>query len=151
MAAGQTQHRFHEKLGTQGERVAIALSQELAGVVGADRQKPSGRPRLAGADLVSDGGRSSQCRADGTLYAMARRDQGNAAIGHYKPQSRTTACRPIRSRWPWRWPQAQRLFLDDRREADRIEGPFLRWPTARIIRLALRMEIRGGCGRCGSR
>ncbi|WP_348239960.1 glycine--tRNA ligase subunit beta, partial [Salmonella enterica] len=47
---------FHEKLGTQGERVArlVALARELAPNVGADPAKAERAARLAKADLVSE-------------------------------------------------------------------------------------------------
>ncbi|MBV9394615.1 MAG: glycine--tRNA ligase subunit beta, partial [Methylobacteriaceae bacterium] len=47
---------FHEKLGTQGERVKriAALARELAPLVGADPDKAARAARLAKADLVSE-------------------------------------------------------------------------------------------------
>jgi glycyl-tRNA synthetase beta chain len=47
---------FHEKLGTQGERVAriAALAKELAPIVGADPEKAERAARLCKADLVSE-------------------------------------------------------------------------------------------------
>ncbi|WP_164098295.1 glycine--tRNA ligase subunit beta, partial [Serratia marcescens] len=47
---------FHEKLGTQGERVAriAALAREIAPLVGADPDLAERAARLAKADLVTE-------------------------------------------------------------------------------------------------
>ena len=103
---------FHEKLGTQYERVEriAALAKELAphrrrrsGAGGARRASRQGRsrhrdgrriPRAAGPDgpLLRDA-----CRA--STHPSPRRSRSTTSRS-----ARPTACRPIRSRSPWRSP-----------------------------------------------
>ncbi|WP_420411874.1 glycine--tRNA ligase subunit beta [Roseibium sp.] len=85
--------KFHEKLGSVGERVQrlIALSAELAPLVGADAEKAKRGAELAKADLVSamvfefpelQG-------LMGRYYATAQGEDASVAIAveeHYKPQ-----------------------------------------------------------------
>ena len=84
---------FHEKLGTQAERVARikALARELAPVVGADPEQAERAAALAKADLVTDmvGEFPEMQGLMGRYYAL---DQGadpavaQAIEEHYRPQ-----------------------------------------------------------------
>ncbi len=84
---------FHEKLGTQGERVKRieALSRELAPVVGADVDKAARAAHLAKADLVSEmvGEFPELQGLMGRYYAAHQGEDGDVAAAieeHYKPQ-----------------------------------------------------------------
>ena len=84
---------FHEKLGTQGERVKriAALAKELAPIVGADAASPSARRRLCKADLVSEmvGEFPELQGLMGRYYARAQGEDASVAAAieeHYKPQ-----------------------------------------------------------------
>ncbi|MCJ2056066.1 glycine--tRNA ligase subunit beta [Methylobacterium sp. J-048] len=83
---------FHEKLGTQGERIAriAALAQELAPLVGADPVLAERAARLAKADLVTEmvGEFPELQGLMGRKYAALQGEHGSvcAAIEeHYKP------------------------------------------------------------------
>ena len=85
--------RFHEKLGTQGQRVEriAALARTLAPIVGADPDLAERAARLAKADLVSEmvGEFPELQGLMGRYYAAAQREEPSVAdaIGdHYKPQ-----------------------------------------------------------------
>ncbi len=84
---------FHEKLGTQGERVKRieALSRELAPVVGADVDKAARAASLAKADLVSEmvGEFPELQGLMGRYYAAHQGEDASVAAAieeHYKPQ-----------------------------------------------------------------
>ncbi len=84
---------FHEKLGTQGERVqrVAALARELAPIVGADPNKAERAARLAKADLVSEmvGEFPELQGLMGRYYAAAQGEDASVAAAveeHYKPQ-----------------------------------------------------------------
>ena len=84
---------FHEKLGTQGERVQriAALARELAPVVGADPDKAARAARLAKADLVTEmvGEFPELQGLMGRYYAAAQGEDAAVAAAveeHYKPQ-----------------------------------------------------------------
>jgi glycyl-tRNA synthetase beta chain len=84
---------FHEKLGTQGERVAriAALARELAPLVGADPDKAERAARLAKADLVTEmvGEFPELQGLMGRYYAAAQGEPADIAAAmeeHYKPQ-----------------------------------------------------------------
>jgi glycyl-tRNA synthetase beta chain len=85
---------FHEKLGTQAERIARIerLAAELAPLVGADVEKAKKRAaRLAKADLLTEVvGEFPKCRAlMGKYYALAQGEDASVAAAieeHYKPQ-----------------------------------------------------------------
>jgi glycyl-tRNA synthetase beta chain len=84
---------FHEKLGTQGERVkrVEALSRELAPIVGADPEKAARAARLAKADLVSEmvGEFPELQGLMGRYYAAHQGEDASVAAAieeHYKPQ-----------------------------------------------------------------
>ncbi len=84
---------FHEKLGTQGERVEriAALARELAPHVGADPDLAERAARLAKADLVSEmvGEFPELQGLMGRYYALAQgeeRSVADAIAEHYKPQ-----------------------------------------------------------------
>jgi glycyl-tRNA synthetase beta chain len=83
---------FHEKLGTQSERIERleALAQELAQTVGADREKAKRGARLAKADLLTDmvGEFPELQGLMGKYYALAQgedADTAGACEDHYKP------------------------------------------------------------------
>ncbi len=84
---------FHEKLGTQGQRVTriAALARELAPVVGADPDKAERAARLAKADLVSEmvGEFPELQGLMGRYYATHQGEDPSVAAAveeHYKPQ-----------------------------------------------------------------
>jgi glycyl-tRNA synthetase beta chain len=84
---------FHEKLGTQGERVERieALARELAPRVGADQDLAARAARLAKADLVSEmvGEFPELQGLMGRYYASAQGEEESVAAAieeHYKPQ-----------------------------------------------------------------
>jgi glycyl-tRNA synthetase beta chain len=84
---------FHEKLGTQGERVArvAALARELAPIVGADAGLAERAARLAKADLVTEmvGEFPELQGLMGRYYALAQNEEPSVADAieeHYKPQ-----------------------------------------------------------------
>ena len=84
---------FHEKLGTQGERVEriAALARELAPIVGADAGLAERAARLAKADLVTEmvGEFPELQGLMGRYYALAQGEEPSVADAieeHYKPQ-----------------------------------------------------------------
>ncbi|MBV9065883.1 MAG: glycine--tRNA ligase subunit beta, partial [Methylobacteriaceae bacterium] len=84
---------FHEKLGTQGERVKRieALARELAPSVGPDPEKAARAARLAKADLVSEmvGEFPELQGLMGRYYAAHQGEDADVAAAveeHYKPQ-----------------------------------------------------------------
>ncbi len=84
---------FHEKLGTQGERVKriVALARELAPLVGADPEKAARAATLCKADLVTEmvGEFPELQGLMGRYYAMAQGEDASVAAAceeHYKPQ-----------------------------------------------------------------
>ena len=84
---------FHEKLGTQGERVKriAALARELAPIVGADAEKAERAAILCKADLVSEmvGEFPELQGLMGRYYASAQGEDAGVAAAieeHYKPQ-----------------------------------------------------------------
>ncbi|WP_363349196.1 glycine--tRNA ligase subunit beta [Methylocystis echinoides] len=84
---------FHEKLGTQGERVKriAAFARELAPVVGADPEKAARAATLCKADLVSEmvGEFPELQGLMGRYYATAQGEDASVAAAceeHYKPQ-----------------------------------------------------------------
>ena len=84
---------FHEKLGTQGERVRriMALARELAPRVGADPVEAERAARLAKADLVSEmvGEFPELQGLMGRYYAAAQGEMpaiASAIEDHYRPQ-----------------------------------------------------------------
>jgi glycyl-tRNA synthetase beta chain len=84
---------FHEKLGTQGERVdrVIALARALASTVGADSAKAKRAAELAKADLVTEmvGEFPELQGVMGRYYAAAQDEDAAVAAAieeHYKPQ-----------------------------------------------------------------
>jgi glycyl-tRNA synthetase beta chain len=84
---------FHEKLGTQGERIARIerLAAEIAPVVGADVEKAKRAAKLAKADLLSEvvGEFPELQGLMGKYYALAQGEDPSVAAAseeHYKPQ-----------------------------------------------------------------
>jgi len=84
---------FHEKLGTQGERIARIerLAMKIAPLVGADVEKTERAARLAKADLLTEvvGEFPELQGLMGKYYALAQgEDASVAAVSeeHYKPQ-----------------------------------------------------------------
>ena len=84
---------FHEKLGTQGERIARieALARELAPKVGADVELAARAARLAKADLATEmvGEFPELQGIMGRYYATAQGEEPSVADAiedHYKPQ-----------------------------------------------------------------
>lgn len=84
---------FHEKLGTQGERIARIerLAAELALLVGADVEKTKRAAKLAKADLLTEvvGEFPEVQGLMGKYYALAQGEDASVATAiedHYKPQ-----------------------------------------------------------------
>jgi glycyl-tRNA synthetase beta chain len=84
---------FHEKLGTQGERIARieALARELAPKVGADPELAARAAKLAKADLANEmvGEFPELQGLIGRYYAIAQGEEPSVADAiedHYKPQ-----------------------------------------------------------------
>jgi glycyl-tRNA synthetase beta chain len=84
---------FHEKLGTQGERIKRieALAAEIAPLVGADVEKTKRAARLAKADLLTEvvGEFPELQGLMGKYYALAQGEDASVAAAseeHYKPQ-----------------------------------------------------------------
>jgi glycyl-tRNA synthetase beta chain len=84
---------FHEKLGTQGERIARikALARELAPKVGADAEDAARAAHLAKADLATEmvGEFPELQGLMGRYYASAQGEDASVAAAieeHYKPQ-----------------------------------------------------------------
>ena len=84
---------FHEKLGTQGERVKRIerLAQEIAPLVGADVEKAKRAAHLAKADLLTEvvGEFPELQGLMGKYYALAQGEDASVAAAceeHYKPQ-----------------------------------------------------------------
>jgi glycyl-tRNA synthetase beta chain len=84
---------FHEKLGTQAERIARIerLAAELAPLVGADVEKTKRAARLAKADLLTEvvGEFPEVQGLMGKYYALAQGEDASVAQAiedHYKPQ-----------------------------------------------------------------
>ena len=87
---------FHEKLGTQGERIARIerLAAEIAPLVGADVGRARRGARLAKADLLTDvvGEFPELQGLMGKYYALAQGEEPAVAAAceeHYKPQGPT--------------------------------------------------------------
>jgi glycyl-tRNA synthetase beta chain len=84
---------FHEKLGTQGARIARLerLAAEIAPLVGADVEKAKRAARLAKADLLTEvvGEFPELQGLMGKYYALAQGEDASVAVAseeHYKPQ-----------------------------------------------------------------
>jgi glycyl-tRNA synthetase beta chain len=84
---------FHEKLGTQGDRIARIerLAAEIAPLVGADVEKAKRAAKLAKADLLTEvvGEFPELQGLMGKYYAMAQGENASVAAAseeHYKPQ-----------------------------------------------------------------
>src|SRR4051795_2884108 len=84
---------FHEKLGTQGERIARIerLAAEIAPLVGADVEKTRRAAKLAKADLLTEvvGEFPELQGLMGRYYALAQGEDASVAAAseeHYKPQ-----------------------------------------------------------------
>jgi len=84
---------FHEKLGTQGERIKRieALTAEIAPLVGADVEKTKRAAHLAKADLLTEvvGEFPELQGLMGKYYALAQGEDASVAAAseeHYKPQ-----------------------------------------------------------------
>jgi glycyl-tRNA synthetase beta chain len=84
---------FHEKLGTQGERVdrIVALARDLASLIGADPEKAARAAGLAKADLVTEmvGEFPEVQGLMGRRYAELQGEDPSVAAAieeHYKPQ-----------------------------------------------------------------
>jgi glycyl-tRNA synthetase beta chain len=84
---------FHEKLGTQGERIKRIerLAAEIAPLVGADVEKTKRAARLAKADLLTEvvGEFPELQGLMGKYYALAQGEEASVAAAceeHYKPQ-----------------------------------------------------------------
>ncbi|WP_425992058.1 glycine--tRNA ligase subunit beta [Afipia sp. DC4300-2b1] len=87
---------FHEKLGTQAERIARIerLAAELAPLVGADVEKTKRAAQLAKADLLTEvvGEFPEVQGLMGRYYALAQGEDASVAAAiedHYKPQGPT--------------------------------------------------------------
>jgi glycyl-tRNA synthetase beta chain len=88
-----TQIVFHEKLGTQAERIARIekLAAEIAPLVGADAEKVKRAAKLCKADLLTEvvGEFPETQGLMGCYYALAQNEDASVAAAceeHYKPQ-----------------------------------------------------------------
>ena len=134
---------FHEKLGTQYERVQRVwrLAREIAPLVGADPDLAERAAILAKADLVSGmvGEFPELQGVMGRYYALDQQENpsvANAIAAHYKPlgPSDDVPREPVAIAVAL----ADKLdmlvgLLGDRREADRLQGPLRaspRWRSA---------------------
>ena len=124
---------FHEKLGTQAERIARIerLAGELAPLVGADVEKAKRAARLCKADLLTEvvGEFPELQGLMGKYYAEAQGEDeavAHAIEDHYKPKgpgrSRAGRSGLDRGRARRQDRHAGRV-LGDRREADGEQGP----------------------------
>ena len=124
---------FHEKLGTQAERIERieSLARELAPKVGADVELAARAAQLAKADLVTEmvGEFPELQGLMGRYYALAQGEEPSVADAieeHYKPQGPNdripTAPVSIAVALADKLDTLARL-LGDRREADRQQGP----------------------------
>ena len=124
---------FHEKLGTQGERIERieALARELAPKVGADAELAARAAHLAKADLATEmvGEFPELQGLMGRYYAIAQGEEPSVADGDRGALQAARAERPHphfagldRGRARRQARHARRL-LGDRREADRQQGP----------------------------
>ena len=109
---------FHEKLGTQGERVEriAALAKELAPLVGADPALAERAARLAKADLVTEmvGEFPELQGLMGRYYATAQGEEPRSPTAieeHYKPQGPNDRVPTRRSRSPSRSPTSSIRWL----------------------------------------
>ena len=144
---------FHEKLGTQGERVEriAALAKELAPIVGADAGLAERAAHLAKADLVTEMvgefpelqglmGRYYAQRA-GRRAERRRRDRG--ALQAARPERPHPDFADLGRRRARRQARHARRLLGDRREADRQQGPVRAARAALgVIRIVLENELR---------
>jgi glycyl-tRNA synthetase beta chain len=101
---------FHEKLGTQGERVEriTALARELAPLVSADPDLAARAAQLAKADLMTEvvGEFPEVQGLMGRRYAELQGEHPSVAAAieeHYKPLGPSDRVPTDRCRWPWRW------------------------------------------------
>ena len=124
---------FHEKLGTQGERVEriVALARELAPLVGADPELAARAAELCKADLVTEmvGEFPEVQGLMGRRYAELQGEHPSVAAAieeHYKPQgpSDRVPTDPVsRGRRAGRQAGHAGRLLGHRREADGQQGP----------------------------
>ena len=123
---------FHEKLGTQGERVEriAALARELAPLVGADPDLAERAARLAKADLVTEmvGEFPELQGLMGRYYAALQGEDPSVAAAieeHYKPRRPDRPCADrtgVGRGGAGRQARHAGRLLGDRREADRQQG-----------------------------
>jgi len=111
MGAGLANVTFHNKLGSQADRIAriAALAREIAPYVGADPDLAEQAAMVAKADLQSAmvGEFPELQGLMGSYYAKAAGlDPAVAAAcqDHYSRWDHRTPCRKRPYRWPWRWP-----------------------------------------------
>ncbi len=124
---------FHEKLGTQGERIKRieALARELAPKVGADPDLAARAAQLAKADLATEmvGEFPELQGLMGRYYASAQGEDPSVAAAiedHYKPQGpndRIPDFASLDRRRARRQARHAGRLLGDRRKADRQQGP----------------------------
>ena len=117
---------FHEKLGTQGERIKRIerLAAEIAPLVGADVEKASARRGWQGGSATEVVGEFPELQGlMGKYYALAQGEDASVAAAseeHYKPQGRRS--RADRSRegcgGAGRQDRHAGRLLGDRRKAD---------------------------------
>ena len=145
---------FHEKLGSQAERVEriARLARELApdcrrrsrrcgacGAVGEGRSHDRDGRRISRAAGRDGALLRAGCRARKPSVADAIRD-------HYKPQGPNDSCRANRCRWRWRWPTSStRWWASGRSTRSRpgAKDPYaLRRAALGVIRIVFENEIR---------
>ena len=110
MAAGLANVTFHNKLGSQAERVAriALLAAEIAPFVGAKPDMAAEAARIAKADLQSEMvGEFPELQGVMGCITRVRRGMTTAcrkpAPNITRLWGRTIRCQPRRCRWRWRW------------------------------------------------
>ncbi len=124
---------FHEKLGTQGERIARieALARELAPKVGADAELAARAAHLAKADLATEmvgefpelQGTHGPLLCSRARRGAERRRRDRGSLQAARAERPRAHCAGLDRGRPRRQARHAGWLLGDRREADRQQGP----------------------------
>jgi glycyl-tRNA synthetase beta chain len=152
MAAGLANVTFHNKLGSQADRIAriAALAREIAPLVGAAPDLAAEAARVCqGRPAIGDGGRVPRVAGDhGALLRPRRRPARGVwrrLPEHYQPLGPSTPCPPTRvgRRGAGRQDRHADGLLGHRREAHGAKDPYaLRRAALGVIRLVLENGVR---------
>ena len=142
MAAKLDTVTFHNKLGTQAERIAriAALAREIAPAVGADpdlaeraAQPRQGRPRQPdGLRVPRAPGHHGPLLRRARRRSPRRRRRRRRALLPPRPHRRRPHRPRLRRRGARRQARHAHRLLGDRREADRLQGPLRPSPRRRL-------------------